>query len=457
VTETDARTDLHPIEAAERQRAFLLRLVRAAFVILLVTVTLLTILRIGPGSGPMVVELAIGWWLPVLAACTLSALVIGIDVLTPSKKISTLVGVMLGLLAAMLATFALGFVIDLLAATYDIRKPDQNSANFLRQIDFIATSKLLIGICLSYLGIAIVLQTKDDFRLVIPYVEFSKQLRGVRPLLLDTSSLVDARVADLANTGIIQSPLVIPRFVVDELHALADSSDKMKRSKGRRGLDVISKLQRSATLDVSIDETIVPGAGVDQQLVELAKRMPASIVTADLGLKRVAGIQGVAVLNLNDVANALKPSFIPGEQITLRLIKPGEQAGQAVGYLPDGTMVVAEDGAAHVSHEVVLVVTSSLQTSAGRLVFGRVAEARNGSVGMGATEAAAGTMSAGGAGGGPGEHVQGAAADTGRAGAPDVGGEPGHGGSGGAPRPDAGPYPPRTPARGLNRGRNPRR
>jgi rRNA-processing protein FCF1 len=219
-----------------------------------------------------------------------------------------------------------------------------------------------------------VLQTQDDFRLVIPYVEFSKQIRGVRPVLVDTSALVDGRIADIAATNFVQSPLVIPRFVVQELQTLADSGDAMKRSKGRRGLDVITKLQRQGTVDVSIDDTYVSGKAVDQMLVELARVTGAMVLTGDVGLARVASINSVMVLNLNDLANATRMSLVPGETITLRLMKPGEQRGQGVGYLPDGTMVVAEDGGGHIGETVQMTVTSSLQTSAGRLIFARIGQ-----------------------------------------------------------------------------------
>ena len=285
----------------------------------------------------------------------------------PKKKISTITGVILGIVAGVLATVAIGFIIDLLLESWvqnskaiEIMKP---LANFL---------KVLIGITLSYIGVTTVLQTQDDFRLVIPYVEFSKQIRGVRPMLIDTSALIDGRFADVASTGFLQAPLVIPRFVIVELQALSDSMDTAKRAKGRRGLDFISKMQRTPRLDVTIDETKIPGKAVDQMLVELARMMPAVVVTTDVGLAQVAKIAGVTVLNLNDLANALKSSLVPGEIINVRLVRPGEQAGQGVGYLADGAMVVAENGSEVIGRNVDMVVTSSLQTSAGRLIFARI-------------------------------------------------------------------------------------
>lgn len=357
---TPTNDALHPQEAAERQRNMLLWVVRFAFVFLLLAVTLARLLGVGDASNEGDKELVRLWYLTFGLAVAMAAVFVAIDLLTPRKKIATLTGVFTGLIFGLVATAALSFIIDLLASTYMLYP------------SFVTMFKVLLGICLCYLGVTIVLQTKDDFRLVIPYVEFAKQLRGPRPLLLDTSALIDARIADLAQTGIIQYPVIVPRFVIAELQLLADSQDRLKRARGRRGLDVIARLQRLATLDVSIDETPIPGKAVDQMLVELAKRMEAMILTADVGMGRVASIQGVKVLNLNEVANSLKPALIPGEQLSLRLIKPGEQPQQGVGYLEDGTMVVAEDGRPYVGTQVTLTVTSSLQTSAGRLIFGRV-------------------------------------------------------------------------------------
>ncbi len=351
-------------EDRQKERASLLRLVRATFTVLFVTVGILAILDIDAGPDATylgAVALVRGWGLVVAFAFILGASVIAVEVFAKRKRISTLFSIVLGLIVAMLATYALALVIDMLAKVYSI--PEKSTLTF--------TAKVLIGITLAYLCISTIIQTQDDFRLVIPYVEFAKQIRGPRPMLLDSSALIDARIADLGDTGVIQQPLVIPHFVVAELQLLADSADKLKRARGRRGLDIVARLQRSP-LDVSIDETPIPGKAVDQMLVELARRMTGIIVSADVGLNRVAGIQGVRVLNLNDVANSLKPALIPGEQISIKLIKAGEQPGQGVGYLEDGTMIVAEDGAGAIGEQVTLTVTSTLQTSAGRLLFGRI-------------------------------------------------------------------------------------
>lgn len=355
----------NPFEAAQRQRRLLLQILRAAFLVLILTVTLLNIIQVSdsPTATEKSIELATNWWIPLSAAIALAALFLAADILTPNKKLQTIGGVMFGLIAGLIASLAFGFVIDLVATTWEFGEST-----------IVGVTKLIVGISLCYLAITTVLQTQDDFRLVIPYVEFAKQIRGVRPLLLDSSALIDARIADLGETGLIQSPVVIPGFVIDELQQLADSAEKMKRAKGRRGLEVVTRLQRSVKLDVSIDQTVVPGKAVDQMLVELARQMPGVIVTSDVALARIAGFQKIPVLNLNDVANALRPAFVPGETLALTLVRKGEQEGQAVGFLEDGTMVVAEDGEPAIGTHVELTVRTSLQTSAGRLIFARLGD-----------------------------------------------------------------------------------
>ncbi|CAG1006162.1 putative PIN and TRAM-domain containing protein YacL [Phycisphaerales bacterium] len=362
-----SRPEIGPAEAAERQQAMILKVVRVAYLILMATFASLAVIQ--AASDPLSSDVTWRWWAPVLFASFMFGLAIAVDLLTPRKKIATIMGVLVGVIAGMLATLAIGFVIDLLLQSW---VPESEALKVLKPA--VNSVKILVGITLCFLGIVTVLQTKDDFRLVIPYVEFAKQLRGVRPILIDTSILIDGRMADVAATGFIQAPLVIPRFVVQELQLLADQGDSMTRAKGRRGLDIVTKLQRSPKLDVTIDETPVPGKAVDQMLVELARSMPALILTSDVGLARVASIQNVGVLNLNDLANSLKSALVPGEQMTLKLLRAGEQPGQAVGFLPDGTMIVVEDGAPRIGQVAALTVTSSLQTSAGRLIFARLAE-----------------------------------------------------------------------------------
>jgi uncharacterized protein YacL len=231
-----------------------------------------------------------------------------------------------------------------------------------------------LGLVLCYICISLLLQTKDDFRFVIPYVEFAKEIKGLRPSILDTSVIIDGRIADVVETQIIDGQLIIPKFVINELQGIADSSDRMRRSRGRRGLDILHRLRASAVLDVQIFERDLPefaGQPVDLKLVALARHLHGKLITNDYNLNKVAQLQDVEVINLNDLANAMKPSFLPGEQICVRIVKAGEEHGQGIGYLDDGTMVVIESGREHIGQQVNVAVTSVIQKSAGRMVFGR--------------------------------------------------------------------------------------
>ncbi len=359
----DLPPNVTPFDIDRRQRDVLIRVVRATFFVLFLTVTLLYILSEGPGSAAT----TLNWWVTLLVASGAAAVVLVIDVLTPRKKISTLFSIALGLLGAMLASLAIGFIIDLVIESWIA---DDTAINAIKPL--VNLVKVLLGVSLCYLSVVTVLQTQDDFRLVIPYVEFAKQIRGPRPLVLDTSALIDARIADVASTSFLQAPMIVPRVVISELQTLADSADSLKRAKGRRGLDVISRLQRLSTASLSVDDTVFPNTSTDQAIVELSRSISGMIVTTDLALARVAAIQGVLVLNLNDLGNALKPNALPGEELVVKLLRAGEQAGQAVGFLPDGTMIVAENAREAIGQTVPLEVVSSLQTSAGRLIFARL-------------------------------------------------------------------------------------
>jgi uncharacterized protein YacL len=236
------------------------------------------------------------------------------------------------------------------------------------------TRILTVMIC--YICVSTLLPTKDDFRFIIPYMEFSKEVKGARPLVLDTSVIIDGRIADVADSRVIDQPMVVPRFVLQELQGIADSSDKLRRNRGRRGLDILNRLQKSGTIEVKIFDADLPElAGVrevDQKLVIVAKHLGGKVVTNDYNLNKIAKLQGVDVINLNDLANAMKPIVLPGENLMVKLIKRGEEHGQGVGYLDDGTMVVTEHGVHHLGETVRLTVTSVLQTSAGRMIFGRL-------------------------------------------------------------------------------------
>lgn len=234
---------------------------------------------------------------------------------------------------------------------------------------------LLTNLILPYLCVSWLLQTKDDFRFVIPYVEFTKKVKGGRPYILDTSAIIDGRIADMVETHILDSELVVPTFVLKELQNIADSKDKLRRNRGRRGLDILAKLQASENIDVrmhDVDEAEFSNMTVDQRLVAIATQLEGRIVTNDFNLNKVASVQGVEVVNLNDVANSLKPRYLPGERMLVRVIKEGETPGQGVGYLDDGTMVVCEAASSFVGRDTDMVVTSVLQNSAGRMIFGKL-------------------------------------------------------------------------------------
>lgn len=364
----DLPTPRRPNRDEEQVQRTRLKALLAFIVVMLMAVVVSLGIVTDSSSNQSGMRLADWWWAIAGGCAVFFGLIIAVDTLTPRRKLSTISAILFGGFAGLVITFLLSMVIDYFVATSDLTKAYPITSQQILML------KVILGLGLCYLGATTVLQTQDDFRLVIPYVEFAKQLRGAKPMILDTSVLIDGRVQDIAEVGLLQTPLVIPGFVLGELQALGDSGDKLKRARGRRGLEVVAKLQRSPRLDLTIDETTVSGKDVDAMIVELARLMPGTIVTTDMGLNRVASIQGVSVLNINDLANALKPNVIPGEPLLVHLLKRGEQPGQAVGYLEDGTMVVAENGEPQIGTDVTLVVKSTMQTSAGRLIFGRVDE-----------------------------------------------------------------------------------
>jgi uncharacterized protein YacL len=233
--------------------------------------------------------------------------------------------------------------------------------------------RVTLTLVFCYLGMVIGLRGKDEFNVIIPYVKLRRQDQAEEVTLLDTSVIVDGRIVDICKTKFIEGKLVIPRFVLRELQQIADSTDPIKRQRGRRGLETLQAMQREAGLDITLHEEDFPEAGdVDAKLVKLAKLLEAKIMTVDFNLNRVASIQGIKVLNINELANALKPVVFPGERMQLKLIKEGKEYNQAIGYLDDGTMVVVEDARRLIGQDVKVVVTSVLQTQAGRMIFTKI-------------------------------------------------------------------------------------
>ncbi|MBN1640120.1 MAG: PIN domain nuclease [Anaerolineae bacterium] len=202
----------------------------------------------------------------------------------------------------------------------------------------------------------------------------SAVLDGERVILVDSSVIIDGRIEDIAQTGFIQSPLVIPRFVLNEVQHIADSADEMRRNRGRRGLEVLNRLRKVAPIPVRIaDMDIDDVHEVDDKLVLLAKQLHCPVMTNDYNLNRVAEIQGVQVLNINELTNAVKAVYLPGESFHVHIIQEGRESGQGVGYLEDGTMVVVQDGVDHMDREIEVLVTRAIQTAAGRMIFARPA------------------------------------------------------------------------------------
>jgi uncharacterized protein YacL len=308
----------------------------------------------------------------IFGALALAALVIGVDSMISRKSLQALAGVFFGLTVGLLITYGLTLVLDLLVWAF---WPDMVAVNDKDQ-PVVAITKILLGIITCYLCVSFILQTKDDIRFVIPYVEFAKQVKGQRPILLDTSVIIDGRIADICDTGIIDQRLIVPRFVLQELQLVADSGDKLKRIRGRRGLDILNRLQSTPNVEVEIAEAHLTGPeaneGVDLKLLAYAQQINARVATNDYNLNKVAKVRGVQIININDLAGALKPVVLPGEGMTVKVIKPGEEPGQGIGYLDDGTMVVIEQGRQRIGDVVEVAVTSVLQTSAGRMIFGRL-------------------------------------------------------------------------------------
>lgn len=295
----------------------------------------------------------------LVGAIGLSLAIIGLDILVRKKHVAVLSAIFFGLVVGLLASLLLGVVIQITPGV---------SAELAQPLTIFLT------VILSYVSISVIMQTKDDFRFIIPYIEFAKETKGGRPLVLDTSVIIDGRIADLCETRVFDSELIVPRFVLQELQAIADSSDKLRRNRGRRGLDMLNRMQSSENADIRIHDTGTTAGSqdVDTQLVNLATELGGHIVTNDYNLNKIAQFRGVSVININDMANALKPVFLPGESLKVTILKPGESPGQGVGYLEDGTMVVVEGARDMLGKEVTLNVTSVLQTSAGRMIFGRL-------------------------------------------------------------------------------------
>ncbi|MDO8532407.1 MAG: PIN domain nuclease [Dehalococcoidia bacterium] len=274
---------------------------------------------------------------------------------------ASIVGLVLGLLVATLLALPLSVLPGLLGMVLPI----------------------VVAIIMGYLGVSVLLAREHDILQILnipsepALVDVKGSVRtngasrnGHSQVVMDTSAIIDGRVADIAQTGFLHGTLVVPQFVLDELRHIADSSDPLRRNRGRRGLEMLNKLRKNAEVPVVVMDVPLPDvAEVDAKLVKLAVKLHSPILTTDYNLNRVAEIQGIKVLNVNELANALKPVVLPGEEMPLRVIQEGKEAGQGIGFLDDGTMVVVESGRRYINTDINVVVTRVLQTAAGRIIF----------------------------------------------------------------------------------------
>lgn len=242
---------------------------------------------------------------------------------------------------------------------------------------------ILLNVLAAIIGAEIMIKKKDDITAILVNIkkpvtkekkikEIAKERTIGIPKVLDTSVIIDGRIFDICETGFIEGPLVIPNFVLDELRHISDSSDSLKRNRGRRGLDILNKIQKELSIETQIVEDDFPKiAEVDAKLLKLAQKMEGKVITNDYNLNKVAEFQGVPVLNINELSNAIKPVVLPGEEMTIDIVKDGKESSQGVAYLEDGTMIVVEGGRKYIGQTTEVIVTSVLQTAAGRMIFAK--------------------------------------------------------------------------------------
>jgi uncharacterized protein YacL len=229
--------------------------------------------------------------------------------------------------------------------------------------------KVGLALAFGYLGMMVAWMKREEFRIFLPQLTSSTEKKWK---ILDTSVIIDGRIADIAETGFLEGVIVLPKFILNELHKIADSTIPLRRRRGRRGLDILNRMQKSGSLEVVVEEKDFPETReVDSKLIQLAKFLNGVIVTNDYNLNKIAKLQGVEVLNINELANSLKPVILPSEELQVRVVKEGKEPNQGIAYLDDGTMVVVENARGLIGEELTVEVTSILQTSAGRMIFGQ--------------------------------------------------------------------------------------
>jgi len=295
-------------------------------------------------------------WMGIALGIALSFLVILIDLffkkVTVRNILSLLLGIALGLLIHKLLMGLLSYA--------------DFAENFENQFAIIS------AVVFSYLGAVTILRGQDEFSLVLPFIQLESKDSGEDIIILDTSVIIDGRIADICETAFLGGKLFVPRFVLKELQLIADSSDPLKRNRGRRGLEILNRMKQNPMVQIRIHETDFPEVPtVDAKLVKLGQMLSGKVFTNDYNLNKVAELQGVRVLNINELANALKPIVMPGEGMQVKVLKEGKESDQGVAYLDDGTMVVVDGGRKRIGQTIQVTITSVLQTQAGRMIFAR--------------------------------------------------------------------------------------
>ncbi|MFH0807216.1 MAG: PIN domain-containing protein [Elusimicrobiota bacterium] len=285
--------------------------------------------------------------------------IILVEMIIQMIPLDTLIIAVLGLILGLIGAKLIDYTVYLMDNT--------------RLYAFMKDYSLLIKAVFAYLGLVIAVRKKSELDLLDKVIlKRGHRKRATDLIILDTSAVIDGRIADIAETRFLSGAFVVPRFVIEELQTLADSSDTHKRNRARRGLDIIAKLQKEENVTVKIFDKDYPELhDTDAKLLQLARELDSKVVTTDFNLNKVAALQGVVVLNINDLSNSLKPIYLPGETMPIFLVKEGKEHHQAIGYLDDGTMVVVEEGRRFVGKRIEVTVTSILQTSSGRMVFTR--------------------------------------------------------------------------------------
>ncbi|MDP6102478.1 MAG: PIN domain nuclease [Dehalococcoidia bacterium] len=309
------------------------------------------------GLGGLLLGTASGLILPHLILPPIARLGRAFENITFSALVSGTVGMMVGLTVAVLLSFAFA------------RLPGWPGV----------AVPIVLSVVLGPLGLVIMVSREREVSQLLPEHSRRSEVVGRNNIngrvLMDTSAIIDGRIADISKTGFVHGTMIIPRFILDELRHVADSSDALRRNRGRRGLEILNKLRREAEVPIQILDVDAPeDPEVDAKLVTLAKNLKANILTTDFNLDRVAELQGVRVLNINELANALKPVVLPGEEMVVLIIQEGKEFGQGVGFLDDGTMVVVEGGKRHINSHLDVSVTRVLQTAAGRIIFAQTLE-----------------------------------------------------------------------------------